>query len=565
MRIGRAGLPLLALWVPKLILDAIVLHVSHGVQNQTRIWFLVAMELVVAVANDILVRFNTLCDSLLSDRFTNRISVNVIQHASSLDLASFEDPSFYDSLERARNQNTSRMALIAALLNLMQDMLSLAVLSISLIFFSPWLVVLLACALVPLFLGESRHTALTYSSLFRWTPYRRLLDYLRYLGASTESAKEIKVLGLGRHLAAMYMAVATEIYEDTRTLAVKRATLGSLLNVVSTGAYYSAYLVILWNTLGSRISLGTFAFLVGSFSRSRYHMDRIVAEIVDVSEQAIYLKDLFAFFDVQPAIRSLPDARKVPRPPRQGFEFRHVSFTYPGSNRLVLQDINFKLVPGETLALVGDNGAGKTTLIKLLLRLYDPTNGEILLDGVDLRNYEIEDLHRATGIFFQDYMRYDMSVRDNIGFGNLDRIRDLAQIKTAAHRSGAEELISRLPKGYEQMLGRRFEEGVALSGGEWQKLALGRAYMADAQLMILDEPTANLDARAEYELFQQFSEFAHSRMLVLISHRFSTVRMADQILVLKGGTIRERGKHADLIQLGQHYAALFQMQASAYR
>jgi ATP-binding cassette subfamily B protein len=565
LRLCRAGLPLLALWIPKLIIDAIVQYASQGAGSKTRIWSLVALELTVAITNDILTRFNTLCDSLLADRFENRISVDVIRHASTLDLASFEDPSFHDSLERARNQNTNRMALIAALLNLIQDVVSLGVLSMGLLLFSPWLIVLLAGAAIPSFSSESRFNSLKYSSLYRWTPYRRLLDYLRYLGASIESAKEVKILGLGPHLAKIYTTVSTDIYEDNKRLAIRRATIGSALSIVSTGAYYTAYLVIITDTLASRLSLGTFTFLAASFARSRLYIDRIAGAITEISEQAIYLADLFGFFDARPSIQSLPNARMVPRPPKQGFEFRNVSFAYPGSDRSVLQNISFTLAPGETLALVGDNGAGKSTLVKLLSRLYDPTDGEILLDGIDLRNYDLKDLHNAIGILFQDYMHYDMLVRDNIGFGSIDCLDDMTQIAAAAEKSGAHELIGRLPKAYEQMLGRRFEGGISLSGGEWQKVALARAYMRDAQLMILDEPTSALDARAEYELFQHFTELAHGRMRVLISHRLSTVRMADRILVLKHGTIKEQGKHGDLVQLGQHYAELFELQASAYR
>lgn len=565
LRLCRACLPLLLLWIPKLILDAIVLYVSHGIGSRSKILSLLAIELTLAILDDVLNRFNTLCGSLLADRFANRVGVELIEHASTLDLASFEDSLFYDTLERVRSQNRGRMALIDDFLSLMQNIGSLALLSIGLVVFSRWLIVLLAFALVPLCLGESRISSLAYSSLYRWTPYRRLLDYLCYLGASTDSAKEIKQFGLGHHLAEAYKTISTDIYEDNKRIVVKRAMVGSLISVVSTGSYYSAYAVILIRTLAGRLSLGTFAFLTGSFSRSRYYLDRITTQITDISEQAICLKDLFAFFDARPSIQSSPNAIIVPRPLTQGVEFRHVSFAYPSSERSVVRDISFTVAPGETLALVGENGAGKSTLVKLLLRLYDPTDGQILLDGIDLKKYELKDFQNSTAILFQDYMRYDMPVRDNIGFGNIRHLSDRVQIAAAAYKSGASELIGRLPNGYEQILGLRFEGGMALSGGEWQKLALARAHMADAQLMILDEPTATLDARSEHELFSRFVELATSRMLVLISHRFSSVRMADQILVLKDGMIVERGTHGDLIRLGQHYAEMFELQASGYR
>jgi ATP-binding cassette subfamily B protein len=545
--------------------DAVVVYVSRGLGSHTRIWYLVALELAVALANDVLTRFSTLSDSLLTDRFTNRVRIDVIKHAATLDLSSFEDSLFHDSLERARNQSKGRMQLISCLLNLMLNVLSLAALSVGLIVLSPWLIVLLAAGLVPPLLGESRFTVLTYSSLFRWTPYRRFLDHLCYLGAATESAKEIKLFGLGQYLAEAYKVISSEMHKDHETIALKRATLGSALSIISTGSYYGAYVLILARTLAKTISIGTFTFLAGSFSRSRFYIDRIISDVTEVSEQTIFLRDLFMFFDARPSIRSIPNARAVPRPVMRGLEFRHVSFRYPGSERLALKDISFTLAPHQTMALVGGNGAGKTTLVKLLLRLYDPAEGDILLDGVNLRDYDLTEYHGNVSVLFQDFMKYEMLVSDNIGFGDIQQLGNQNRTIAAAEESGADEMIGRLPKAYEQMLGRQFEGGVALSGGEWQKLALARAYMRDAQLMILDEPSSTLDARAEHELFDRIAKSGRNRMLVLISHRLSTVRMADQILVLSEGIIRERGPHEDLIRLGQHYAELFELQASSYR
>jgi ATP-binding cassette, subfamily B, bacterial len=565
LRLIRALLPLAMLWVPKLILDAVVLRISRGEGYLRHIWNLVAVELALAVVSDVLGRANTLFDSLLGDRFTNRVSVRLMEHATALDLASFEDPVFYDKLERARRQTAGRMGLLAALLNVCQDTLSLISLSAGLIVFSPWLMLLLVAAVLPAFLGETHFTTLAYSVLYRWTPQRRRLDYLRMLGASVQSAKEIKIFGLGGHLAKQYYQVSEDIYLENKALAIKRATIGSALNLVSTGGYYGAYAVVLVKTLAGGISVGTFTFLTGAFSRSRGYIERVLSSFNDISEQAIFLKDLFEFFEMQPAIRSLPNAIPAPRPIRRGFEFRNVGFAYPGSDRMVVQNINFHLHPSEKLALIGENGAGKTTLVKLLARLYDPTEGAILLDGIDLREYEVEDLRREIGVIFQDYMRYDMFVRENIGFGKIEALDEQNRIETAAMKSMAQNVIDRLPNGYDQMVGRRFEGGVDLSGGEWQKMALARAYMRDAQLLILDEPTATLDARAEYEVFQRFADLTRDRMAVLISHRFSTVRMADRILVLAGGTVSEQGTHQQLISLGGRYAELFELQAAGYR
>jgi ATP-binding cassette subfamily B protein len=564
-RLFRALLPLAMLWVSKLIIDGVVAWITRRGGILSGIWKLVALELALAIASDVLGRANTLCDSLLGDRFTNRVSVRLMEHASRLDLASFEDPVFYDKLDRARRQTTGRMGLLAALLNIGQDVVTLASLSTGLIVFSPWLMVLLAAAVIPSFLGETHFTSLAYSILYQRTPERRRLDYLRLLGASAYSAKEVKIFGLGAYLAKHYDEVSAEIFNENKILAMRRAFLGSALNIVSTGGYYGAYVVVLARTLAGAVSLGSFTFLTGAFNRSRAYIEKILSGFNDISEQAVFLKDLFDFFAMQPTIGAAPHAIPAPRPIRQGFEFRHVGFAYAGSDHMVIQNISFILHPDEKLALIGENGAGKTTLVKLLARLYDPTEGQILLDGTDLREYDVEDLRREIGVIFQDYMRYDLLVRENIGFGKVEALDDRLLMESAALKSLAKGVIDRLPNGYDQMVGRRFEGGVDLSGGEWQKFALARAYMRDAQLLILDEPTATLDARAEYQVFQRFAELTRGRMAVLISHRFSTVRMADRILVLADGSIREQGSHEQLLSLGGRYAELFELQAAGYR
>jgi ATP-binding cassette subfamily B protein len=565
LRLIRALLPLAMLWVAKLILDSVVGWIKRGNGDAAGLWKLVALELGLAVLSDLLARANSLADSLLGDRFTNRISVRLIEHATQLDLACFEDPIFHDKLERARRQTTGRIGLLAAVLNVAQDTLSLISLSAGLIVFSPWLMVLLVAAVIPAFLGETHFTTLAYSVLYRWTPQRRLLDYIRMLGASNQSAKEVKIFGLGPHLAQRYREVSDRIYEDNKKVAVKRASVGFLLNMVSTGGYYGAYAVVLIRTLTGAISVGMFTFLTGAFSRSRMYIEKILQSFTDISDQALYLKDLFEFFEMEPAIRTLPDALPAPRPIHGGFEFRNVGFAYPGSSHMVVENINFRLETSEKIALIGENGAGKTTLVKLLARLYDPTAGQILLDGVDLREYDVEDLRKEIGVIFQDYMRYELLAKENIGFGKIEDLDDRSRIEMAAQKSMAFQVIGKLPNGYDQMIGRRFEGGVDLSGGEWQKFALARAYMRDAQLLILDEPTATLDARAEYEVFRRFAELTKGRMAVLISHRFSTVRMADRILVLQNGRIREQGTHHHLVALGGQYAELFELQAAGYR
>lgn len=565
LRILRACISFLALWIPKLILDAIVMRPSGTSRAPTHLWSLVALEAVVAVGGDVMARANALCDSLLADRFTTRVSVDVIRHAASLDLASFESPLFYDTLERTRNQNHSRLALLSTVFSLVQDSVSCLVVSAGLVVFAPWLVMCIICASIPALLNETYHVSLSYSSLFKLTPYRRFLDYLCYLGASAESAKEIKLFGLGGYLSDTYLAVATRIHHHTKRLAIRRAISGSVLNIASMLVYYAGYAYIVIRAVSGGITIGMFTFLVGSLLRVKANVGRIASELVGICEQTFYLRDLMGFFAVTPSVRSGSRAVLAPRPAKIGIEFEDVSFEYPGGSEAVVRHVTFALAPGETLALVGSNGAGKTTLIKLLLRLYDPTGGRILLDGVDLREYDLDDFRKTATVFFQDYVRYEMRVRDNIAFGDLSILADSPLLAAASFQSGAHEMIDRLPRKFDQVLGHRFEGAVALSSGEWQKLALARAYARDAQLVVLDEPASNLDARAECDLFRKLSTTLSRRMLVLISHRFSTVRFADRIIVLDRGEILENGSHSELMQLGGRYAEAFLLQAEAFR
>jgi ATP-binding cassette subfamily B protein len=572
LRVVRGFIPVATFWVGKLIIDT-VLAARGGTAEWGDLWRYVALEIAIVMAGEVLARASTLVESLLGDLFSNNMSVRLLEHAARLDLAQFENPVFYDHLERARRQTVGRIALLAQLLAIGQDTITLLTLAGALVAYSPLLLGLLVVAIVPMFLGETHFAALGYSLLFRWTPERRQLDYLRYVGASDKTAKEVQMFGLAPWLVERYRALANRFYDENKRLSVRRGIVSAALSLLGTVGYYAAYAIILVRAVRGQITIGDLTFLAASFGRSRDVIQSMLLAASSVYEQALFLRDLFVFFEMEPTIASKPGAPAVARPLTRGFVFEDVGFKYPGSERWALHGVNLELLPGERVALVGENGAGKTTLTKLMARLYDPTEGRILLDGRDLREYDLGSVRRAIGVIFQDFVRYDMRFDENIGVGEIERVRDVlgsdtevaASIKLAAERSLAASLLPRMEHGYKQMLGRRFDEGLDLSGGEWQKIALARAYMREAQVLILDEPTAALDARAEYEVFVRFVELVRGRMAVLISHRFSTVRMADRIIVLQNGTIVEQGSHDELVAKGGLYNELFTLQAAGYR
>jgi ATP-binding cassette, subfamily B, bacterial len=558
-------LPVVLLWITKLIVDRIVHAVSAHQPVQPGFWWLVAAEFALAVLNSILLRSIDYSDSLLADKYTRHVSIRVMNHAASLDLIAYEDPVFYDRLERARVQATDRLVMIQAIGRLVQQAITTITLSVSIMVFSPWLMLLLIAGVLPAFLGESHFAFLGYAKNFRQTPMRRQLDYLRILGGSKEAAKELKLFGLKNFLSERFTRLSDEIYDQNVRLNRRKLIAGGALSMLGTAGYYSAYVYVIWRTATGSLSIGSMTFLTLAIQQASSNIEQIFSTIAGIGDQALFLTDLLAFFEMKPTIQSKPNALPAPRPIVRGVEFRNVSFSYPGNSRRVLDNINFELHTGERLALIGENGQGKTTIVKLITRLYDPTEGQILLDGVDLREYDLEDLHREIGVIFQDFMRYEMTALENIAVGRVEAIGDLDLLKSAARKSMADQTIARLPLGYDQMLGRRFERGVDLSGGEWQKVALARAYLRDAQLLILDEPTAALDARSEFEVFRRFAELTTGKMALFISHRFSTVRSADRILVLENGRIAEEGTHAQLSSLGGRYAEMFEMQASSYR
>jgi ATP-binding cassette, subfamily B, bacterial len=563
-RLIAALIPVTMLGIAKRILDAVQVQAGGGALPD-EFWWLVALECGLAVFGSVLGRTVGFFDALLADRFTRHVSVRVMEHAARLDLTAHENPSFHDQLERARVQATDRIAMVHAIGSMAQQLIVAVSLSLGILAFSPWLLVLLVLAVVPAFLGESHFAFLGYALNVRQTPTRRQLDYLRVLGASKESAKELRLFGLAPYITGRYAELSDDLYTQNVELARQRLWVGSLLSLVSTGSYYAAYAYVIFRTVNGDLSWGSLQFLAGSIAGASTSIQSIFSTFSSIADQSLFLTDLVQFLRVKPTIATRDDAIPAPRAIRDGFRFEQVSFSYPGNARPIIDRMDFHLAPGERVALVGENGQGKTTLVKLITRLYDPTAGRVLLDGVDLRDYDLESLHREIGVIFQDFVRYEMTARENITVGRLEAGGDDLRIRKAARRSLAHDVIARLPARYDQLLGRRFDGGLDLSGGEWQKVALARAYLRDAQLLILDEPTAALDARAEFEVFDRFAELTAGKMALLISHRFSTVRMADRIVVLADGGIQEDGYHDSLMARGGRYAQLFDLQAASYR
>ena len=581
LRLARGIIPVIALWVGKLIIDAVI-HAAAG-RGPGMLWRLVVLELVVVLIGEILARASALVESLLGDRFSNHVSVRLMEHAATLDLAQFENPSTYDHLERARQQTTGRISLLGQLFGMGQDGLTLMTLAAALVTYNPWLLLLLVAAVFPSFLGETHYAALSYSLLFKRTPERRELDYLRFVGASDETAKEVQMFGLVPWLTERYRTLAQRYTEENARLSVRKGIVSTMLSVIATLGYYTAYVVILREAVAATITVGTLTFLAGAFMRSRDLIQRLLLAAGDVYAQSLNLRDLFAYFALRPTVSSRDGSSPVPRVLTKGFAFEDVGFRYEGSERWAVRHLSFAIRPGERIALVGENGAGKTTVTKLIARLYDPSEGRVLLEGRDLQEYDLQSVRRAIGVIFQDFVRYDLRFDENVAVGEIDLVHDYVETHNAAkadsialdqvpaavvdavERSLASSLLPELPNGYRQMLGRRFAGGVDLSGGQWQKIALARAYMRDARLLILDEPTAALDARAEFEVFTRFNELMGDRMAVVISHRFSTVRMADRILVIGDGRVLEEGTHDELLAGRGMYCTLFEMQAAGYR
>ncbi len=565
LRLFKAGFPIATLYVGKEIIDEVI-KIYNSEQEATQyLWLMVGIELGLVVLSDFISRAINLLDSLLGDLFANKTSVELIRHAATLDLYQFENPEFYDKLERARRQTNGRTDLMYQILSQIQDMLTIITLGIGLVAFNPWLILILFVAVIPSFLGETHFNQQKYSLTRSWTPERRELDYIRYIGASDATAKEVKIFNLSDFLANRFEGLSMKYYKANRKIAINRASWGILFSSIGSTGYYGAYVFIILQTISGAITVGTLTFLAGSFSRMQSLLQSVMNRFSRITEGALYLKDLFDFFEIKPQISSGSKDQLFPVPLSKGVTFENVGFRYPDSENWAIKNLSFHLKAGEKLALVGENGAGKTTLVKLLARLYEPTEGRILVDGIDIKEIDLYNLRENIGIIFQDYIKFQIKVDENIAIGHIGSLEEREVIIDAAVKSLADQVVDRLPEKYDQLLGRRFKNGVELSGGQWQKVALARAYMRNAQILILDEPTSALDARAEHEVFKRFANLIEGKTAVLISHRFSTVRMADRILFLEYGQMLEYGSHEELIAKNGKYAELFNLQAAGYQ
>lgn len=576
LRLVVAIQPPLVLLLTKLIIDEVVHQTGLGVPGpELNDWLasgrlsllmaLLAGEFVLVFARDAFNRAVNVVDNILGESHSNAVSLELMEHAAKLDLKHFEQSEYQDRLERARRQASSRSTVISQVFGQAQAMITAIALAAGLFVYAPLLIGLLALALIPAVWGEFRFNRLAYWISHNRSPERRQLEYLRQIGASADSAKEIKLFGLGDFLSGRFKGLSDQILIENRNLSIKRALQTGLLASISTLTYYAAYAYIVWRTLHGEFSIGTLVFLSGSFSQLNGYLQQILIGFTQIAGQSLYLDDLFSFFEIKPTILDPKHPKPFPLPVKQGIVFENVGFRYPGSENWAVRNLSFTVPAGDTLALVGENGAGKTTIVKLMTRLYDPDEGRITLDGIDLKEFATADLRTHIGVIFQDFLRYSFTASDNIGVGRIEVAGDRARIVSAAEQSLADPVIKKLPEGYDQMLGRTFLKGQDLSGGEWQKIAIARAYMRNAEIIILDEPTAALDARAEAEVFTRFKNLAEGTTAVLISHRFSTVRMADRIVVLADGKVEEAGTHAELMANGGRYAELFELQAAGYR
>jgi len=562
-------LPAAMAYVGALIIDSVLAAAKtatdSGEVSMTRVFTLVAVEALIIATISGAQRGISLCQALLRAQLGQRVNVMILEKAITLELAQFEDSEFYDKLTRARREASSRpLSLVNRTFGLGQNVISLISYGVLLVQFSPWAVLILVLAGLPSFVAETRFSGEAFT-LFRWrSPETRMQIYLETVIAREDNVKEVKLFGLGPLLLQRYQDIFQRLYKADRALAIRRDGWGFVLGLIGTGALYGAYAWIAFATVVSRITLGQMTMYLMLFRQGQSAVSAILSAIGGMYEDNLYLSTLYEYLET-PVAKSEASHKSGPQP-NDGIRFETVSFTYPGASEAALKEVDLHILPGESLALVGENGSGKTTLIKLLTRLYYPDQGRILLDGLDLKDWDEETLRQRIGVIFQDFSRYQFLVGENIGAGDVRQFEDEQRWKDAADKGMADDFIEDLPSGYKTQLGKWFKDGQELSGGQWQKIALSRAFMrTEADILVLDEPTAAMDAAAEAKIFEHFRKLTQKRIAILISHRFSTVRMASQIIVIENGRVIERGSHEQLMELNGHYANLFSLQAAGYK
>ncbi len=570
LTLAFAFLPATQAWVGKLIVDQVVTLMNSGTDPMAGLRLmlpLLGLEFGLIAVSAVGGQARSLVESVINARLNLHVNEKIIQKALALDLSYFEDSEFYDKLQNARREADRRaLGIVLGSFNIVQSLITLTSFAVLLIRFSPWLTLVLFIAVLPGFLAQEHFARQNFRLLSRRAPERRQMGYFEQLLTVDSYVKEIKLFGVGHPLLQRYRELFGKFFREDMALSTKRSATSVGLTLLSSLTYYFAYGWIILRTIGQTITLGDMTLYLGVFRQSQSTVSSLFRGVADLYENSLFMSNLFTFLDLEPQMVPLPNGKQLPATLQQGVEFRNVSFRYPGRDEYALRNVNLTIRAGEKIALVGANGAGKTTLIKLLTRLYDPTEGQILVDGVDLREYSVEAWQKKIGVIFQDFVRYQMTVGENIGLGQVEAMNDRARIMVAADKGGAAPLVAELPQGYDTMLGKWFQKGHELSGGEWQKIAISRAFMRDAEILVLDEPTAALDAQQEYQIFQRFRELTADKMAVLISHRFSTVRMADRIAVISDGTISELGSHEELMAIsGGLYQHLFNIQAMGYR
>lgn len=564
--VGLALIPATQLYVNKLIVDRVIADIATPGVDWTPLLWLVGAGLSLMLAQSGLTQANNYLSQVLSDRFTLHANRVLLQQAIQLDLAHYELPAFYDTLSRAQQSGSSYpVRILETLINLARNTITFAGLLGLLLSFHPLIVLLLVGASLPALWVGIRFSGVRFRMMRRQTQSGRLAEYLQKVLTTQEFVKEVRLYNLGDYLLGQWQEIRDRFNRELAGVAGKQAWLRFGVGLMSTLGFYGAYTWVIVDTLRQRVTIGDLTMYTSAFQQSQGLIQNILFNVALVYEYNLFVTQYFEFLSLEPEVISPSHPVAFPTPMDEGLVLQNVGFTYPGATEPTLRDLNLSVKPGESIALVGMNGAGKTTLLKLLTRFYDISQGSVTIDGVPLHAFDLEDLRRNVGVVFQDFSRYNLSVQDNIGFGDLAHHQDLDRIDKAAKDAGASGLINALDYGYQTILGKTFEESAELSGGQWQKVGLARAFMTPAQILILDEPTAALDAIAEFDLFQRFQELTRGKMTFLVSHRFSTVRMADRIIVLEHGTIREMGSHNDLMDKGGMYAEMFQLQASSYR